>query len=252
MYMHSNLNKSLFNLNSLYKLISKYNEVDLFSKNGTYSSIKLKHSAWPNANYNFIENIFDTDAHINKFATEITSNNLPLLSLTHHQFCDEESLKKNGFYIIDKWVCMDLDIENTVIDIVNDDNISIVQEEEIDKYLSCAETVLFGNKKLNKGLFSFLLNNKVKLFAIMQNGIAISTTLTFIDENNVAGIYMVSSLKEYQGKGLGKRLMSFTLQQIKNKNVKQVTLQSTRAGVKLYTKLGFTQNQPINLIYKLK
>lgn len=64
---------------------------------------------------------------------------------------------------------------------------------------------------------------------------------TIFYSNDVAGIYNVGTLPEYQGKGVGLEMMTTTLLKAKLDGYKTAILHSTPAGIRLYEKLGFSR-----------
>ncbi|MGG1678073.1 GNAT family N-acetyltransferase [Neobacillus sp. NRS-1170] len=70
------------------------------------------------------------------------------------------------------------------------------------------------------------------------NGTAISTSSIFYN-NDVAGIYNVGTLLDYQGKGIGVEIMTTILLKAKLDGYKTAILHATPAGKRLYEKLGF-------------
>lgn len=70
------------------------------------------------------------------------------------------------------------------------------------------------------------------------NGTAIATASIFY-HNDIAGIYNIGTLTEYQGKGIGLEMMTTILLKAKLDGYKTAILHSTSAGKRLYEKLGF-------------
>ncbi len=62
-----------------------------------------------------------------------------------------------------------------------------------------------------------------------------------------AYIMNISTLPEYQKKGIGKRIMETIIEYVRENNVKKVTLHSTKAGKRLYSKLGFKDSPEMTL-----
>jgi len=69
--------------------------------------------------------------------------------------------------------------------------------------------------------------------------------IAFYDNNRTLGyafISLICVLKEYQGKGIGERLMNKCISYVKNKNFKSIKLEVDNKninGLSFYSKLGF-------------
>ncbi|MDQ0197899.1 GNAT family N-acetyltransferase [Neobacillus ginsengisoli] len=69
-------------------------------------------------------------------------------------------------------------------------------------------------------------------------GTAVTTATSFYSDG-IAGIYNVSTLPEFQGKGMGMEIMTALLLKAKLDGYKMAILHATPAGIRLYEKLGF-------------
>lgn len=65
----------------------------------------------------------------------------------------------------------------------------------------------------------------------------------YIEISNSGHIYLLFVKKDFQNSGIGRRLVDFSLKQLKQNNpeLRTVTVNSAESAVKLYTDLGFTK-----------
>lgn len=244
-------NSSIQNLHSLYRYIGSNKEVANFNRNLNFSFIQSHDSAWPNAIYDLKNNCVEEEKEIQKISHKIESKKLPALALVYNDSTNTKLLKANGFYTIEQWILMEFSLENIVE--INNTNCNIVSTEiELQNWINIVQSILFSNKKLDLKIFQYLMQTDTHLFYISQNNKIVGTTLAYIDENNVAGIYMVCINEQYRGKSLAKQLMNFTLNFLQKNKIKKVVLQSTKAGRGLYENLLFKETGITNLIYKIK
>ncbi|MCU4675384.1 GNAT family N-acetyltransferase [Catenovulum sp. 2E275] len=84
-----------------------------------------------------------------------------------------------------------------------------------------------------------LLNNpNARLFAYLDKGFIAGTAISY-QTGDVLGLHQVGVHPNYQGMGIAKKMMSHILAELKLPDIKQVSLQASKAGLKLYQQLGF-------------
>jgi GNAT superfamily N-acetyltransferase len=81
------------------------------------------------------------------------------------------------------------------------------------------------------------------------NDAPVSAVTLFINQG-VAGIYLVSTIPEARGKGLGTHMTSLALRQAKELGCELVVLHATEQGQRMYEKLGFRAHCNIG-VYRL-
>ena len=128
----------------------------------------------------------------------------------------------------------------------------IDEGDDICEWIDLVEVGLFNGNKLNFRIFEDLIKaKKVTLIALRDTGNVVGTIMIHWAEQS-AGIYMVCTKKEFRSKGIGKRLLDYSLREILNSNGKFCVLQSTYEGVVLYEKMNFKREEVINLYWKVK
>ena len=244
-------NNSIQNLHSLYQCIGNIENIVNINITDKYSFIQSYHSVWPNAIFNLKNNCIEDEIEIQKISNKIVSKQLPELVLVYNNATNTKLLKANGFYTIEQWTLMELNLETEIKNETS--NCHVVSTEiELQCWLNIAQSVLFSNKVLDIKIFQYLMQINTHLFYILHNNEVVGTTLTYVDENEVAGIYMVCINEEYRGKSFAKQLMNFTLHYLQKNKISKVVLQSTKAGLGLYKSLLFKEVGTVNLIYKIK
>lgn len=223
-------------------------------KNEVASFIKHENSAWPNVVYNIKSEKADKSL-FDSISCLIADNLLqPLV------FCDSDSVepnafKENKFLPVDQWTKMQLDLNSYVPRTIDPafSCSSILLNGRLHDWLEIVSQTLFNGKKLDLLLFSEMLAlSQFKFHIGFVRGVPVTASLVFIDNTNVAGVYMVSTLSPHQGKGYARMLLDFVFSDLLNCGVNKCVLQSTKAGLKLYTQMGFKSFGYLNLYWKLK
>ncbi|MCX5847987.1 MAG: GNAT family N-acetyltransferase [Deltaproteobacteria bacterium] len=98
-------------------------------------------------------------------------------------------------------------------------------------------------------LFDLGAQSPQKLFLAYFKGKPVATSLLFT-HNNSAGIYYVSTLPAYRNKGFGLMITQAAMQAAKDVGFKDVILQATPLGAKVYIRAGFKEYCRAD-IYKL-
>ncbi len=79
-------------------------------------------------------------------------------------------------------------------------------------------------------------------FLIYYNDIPAATSLVYCD-NDIAGIYAMSTLSQFRRKGLGRAAVQACLEVAKDHNLSYVVLYTSSMGQPLYEKMGFKVSQ---------
>jgi len=79
-----------------------------------------------------------------------------------------------------------------------------------------------------------------KLFLAYFDGKPVATSLLFT-HNNSTGIYYVSTLPTFRNKGFGLKITQAAMQAAKESGIKNVILQATPLGAKVYIRTGFKE-----------
>jgi ribosomal protein S18 acetylase RimI-like enzyme len=241
------MEKALYNLFELYRSIADCNDSVTINYFEGFAAIESSNSAWPNMIYSGSPEFLSTESQVNNFCS---FNNLPQTILVNNDFVDWNLLKSKKIYPIDKWTLMVLSRGIETVNSRDEIDIFLVQDEK-DLFCWCevVSKVLFANKIIDSKLFGS--NKEMDLVMAKIEDEVIATSLVFYDNQNVAGIYMVSVLPEYRRRGIGELLMNFSLKIALQKRVSEVVLQSTNAGLELYKKMGFQGSQNIIVGFKL-
>lgn len=250
------MDRSIANLHLLFKHIGSNHTLVNYTETDKYSSIQTMDSAWPNAIFNFNNDVLQNESEWQNLSSAIIDKKLPALCMVCSDGINSPLLKKYGFYTIEQWRLMSFDLdENPAFrnSFLENYNFGLVKSEyDLNGWVDTVRNSLFQNKQLDKNIFLFLSSSGSELIYIRKYNEIVGAAMVYYDQNETAGIYMVCINPEERGFGLGKALVIFTLEQIKKRKINKIVLQSTKAGLNLYLKTGFTASGICNLIYKIK
>ena len=100
---------------------------------------------------------------------------------------------------------------------------------------------------MNPDIFnSLFLRKECHFFLGFVNNQPVATSFLF-KKSNIAGIYLVSTLKAHRKKGVGTQMAHKCLELAKVLNSTNVELQATDSGKKIYESLGFKNYGIINV-----
>lgn len=244
-----------FNNFSLFDQLSAMEAGVISGGNDSAKFIKHESSPWPNVIYN-IKILHDEATLFSSLLQLIEGHSLQPLVFCDEVLVDPSSFKVHRFLPIDRWTKMQLDLNSFA---PQDGAPGFLSSElrggegQLQHWLDIVSRTLFNGKKLDLGLFAKMVESPdFKFHMGLFNGVPVSASLTYIDKNNIAGIYMVSTLSEYQGKGFARILLGNVLSDISREGIKTCVLQSTKAGLKLYSRMGFQSFGHLNLYWKIK
>ena len=87
-------------------------------------------------------------------------------------------------------------------------------------------------------VLSPVLDGRVRLYTAILDGVEVGTTGLFT-HLDVPGIYCVSTLREYRGRGIGAAITAIPLLEAREKGYQVGTLQASSMGYPVYKRIGF-------------
>jgi GNAT superfamily N-acetyltransferase len=168
-------------------------------------------------------------------------------------------LQNAGLRLIEKVPCMAADLNDSSLDKQIPNNITISPVKDKNDLLIWEDLSFQGFEMPQRareqyGAFvsSFDIGGQApqKLFLAYFDGKPVATSLLFV-HNNTAGIYYVSTLPAYRNKGLGLLITLAAMQAAKESGFRNVILQATPLGAKVYKQAGFKEYCHAD-VYRLK
>lgn len=154
-----------------------------------------------------------------------------------------------GLRLIIKVPCMVADLNNSLYEVKFPEDISIKEVTDKSDLILWEDISFHGFEMPQRAReqYSIFVNSfnlggqsPQRLFLAYLDGKPIATSLLFTN-NNSAGIYYVSTLPNYRNKGCGLRITQAAMQAALRAGYKDIILQATPSGEKIYTRAGFRE-----------
>ena len=234
------------NLFMLYENI--YNitpSVSLIKADGL-TSININNSVWPRYIYNIDFRSASLNERLEKIVHNIKKRKVPPFLLVGPDFISEHNhniIEDNGFIKIAEWQGMAMDMKSFTINNYKPviEIVTVGNQNQLNDWYHIVREELYSNKKLEKEIFyRFHEENNTKLFIGYAENKPVTTSMSFV-VNNVAGLYMIATKREYRKLGFGKAITHHAMKDSKQSGANICILQSTIDGYPIYKKIGFKE-----------
>jgi len=246
--------KSLGNLFSLYRAVSKRNPKAFAVENRFCSYVGCEGSVWPNLFFDFTV-VGISQEVCDCIKVEIEERKLASLLIMEENKLNLELLKKNGFFPVDKWVGMTLDLPKQYKSTGTMTGVALEEvgdNGDIDLFLEVVSAELFSGKTLERSVFASLISTGQKLYLLKVEQEVVGAAMTFFDHSGCAGLYMFCIRKPFQRNGLGKEFLDLIISRLSKQGYDKLVLQATKSGFPFYLKSKFEVIQNYYLLMKLK
>jgi len=158
-------------------------------------------------------------------------------------------LQDEGLRLIAKVPCMAADLNNSLSELKFSENISVIEVTDKNDLYFWEDISFHGFEMPQRareqyGTFvsSFTLGaqSPQRLFVACFDGKPVAISLLFTHEKS-AGIYYVSTLPDFRNKGCGLRITQAAMQAAMKAGYKDIILQATSSGEKVYARAGFKE-----------
>jgi GNAT superfamily N-acetyltransferase len=158
-------------------------------------------------------------------------------------------LQNAGLRLIEKVPCMAADLNDSASEEQLPDYITISPVKDKNDLLIWGDISFHGFEMPRRAReqygafvssFDLAAQSSQKLFLAYFDGKPVATSLLFTHKNT-AGIYYVSTLPAYRNKGFGLNITQAAMQAAKESGFRNVILQATPLGAKVYKRAGFKE-----------
>lgn len=240
------------NLYALYQTIADSFHESYIKKFTHFSVIKTQESIWPNIAYELDEE-YPGDVLIKEIITAMDGMSMKPFVIAKDSKPSVDYFKINRLWPIERWTAMQMNIPFAKKEIKIDSGIAIqnLTGEDAVSWTRIVSNSLFGGKQVNHEIFISLQETGVELVTLTFNLEIVGTTMIFLDKEGIAGLYMVCIDEKYRGKGFGRLLVEYCINQLVDLKVKKCVLHATMAGIPLYSAIGFSTGTNYNLYWKI-
>jgi ribosomal protein S18 acetylase RimI-like enzyme len=243
------------NLFSLYKGFAMAGNYTL-TVHPSYSWIKTNKSIFP-------KNIFKIDPDMNddvlsELVKMIQDDQVsPFLIFRDDKMTPAfiDRLKAKGFRQVMQWPGMAVPLQKNHTWITHDDfNIAVKKikdNEEINEWADMVEQILFNGGKLDrKTLMALILSSDLNLYIGCVDGLSAGTLLSWTNDQ-VTGLYMITTLPAFRKKGVAWQLTNTAIRDAAIAGCRYAVLESTPRGLSLYRKAGFKEYCSFSIYWML-
>ena len=158
-------------------------------------------------------------------------------------------LQDAGLRLIEKVPCMAADLSDSASEGQSPNNVTISLVKDKNDLLIWEDISFHGFEMPRRAReqygafvssFDLAAQSSQKLFLAYFDGKPVATSLLFTHKNS-AGIYYVATLPAYRNKGFGLAITQGAMQAAMQDGFKNVILQATPLGVKVYIRTGFKE-----------
>jgi ribosomal protein S18 acetylase RimI-like enzyme len=215
-----------------------------------YNAINLFDSDWPNRIYHLDKKGIDKQIILD-LLQKIERNELPNLLTVPENNELQECLESVGTF---RWFTQ----RGMAVNLTSPIRESSPDLQSIKRVESTAEAIIFAEiaskgfqYTVDPNIIEALLKNayRVKLFVGKHDDTFASCGLSFYDSKGNAGLYMIATLPQYRGLGLGRNMTIRLMNECLKEDIRFCTLQASPDGEPIYLKLGF---KPYKNIYTYK
>jgi GNAT superfamily N-acetyltransferase len=173
--------------------------------------------------------------------------------LTSDKTFDELALK-NGIRQVNLWKGMWMEKQYQFNTAQPQDDLifeRVTGPEELKDWLKVVNSELMPNKKIDFEIFrNAQLTKNYYFFRVKSDKETLSTILVFL-KDNVAGFYMLSTLASMRGKGIGRWIMTESIDYFIRNGISKFILHSTSLGYPIQKRIGFVDNCEYGIFWKV-
>lgn len=194
-----------------------------------------KNHSWPSKIFELKEPHLNINEIYTKVKNGIYPNSVSLLEnptlearLVAHNFMLKSTVK--GMY---------LNLENAIKPQTDFHSIAKVDTVSAASEFARIASLSFSCEVLPSTISSLIDSPQLKLFIGGYKSKYVSCGLVFEDDSGISGLHMIGTISKYRGLGLGKIMTNKLLFEAFENNSSKVVLVASKAGERIYSKLGF-------------
>lgn len=245
------------NLYSFYDFLGNEGEIpNYFSSD--YSWINAGIEKWPGMIYRINAKIENVNLCIQNLVKQISNQGAPKVMIHNPDAFSETftgELSSFSFKPFMLWEGMALKLISYKQNykFKNQLNIEKITNpgNQLNDWIEIVNNELLKSNNAEANLFTkFLWRNEIDMFIGYFNNVPVSTILVYYN-NNIAGLYMITTDLKHRAKGFAKQITITGIESAIEKNMEYCILHATKRGEKLYRKLDFNKYCRLVLSYKI-
>jgi hypothetical protein len=156
-----------------------------------------------------------------------------------------EIFRSCGFTVnLDDGSGMAMDLHSSLLDYQVPAPLSVIpvrDEKSLAAWVEIVNTALFGGELISYEQYydMYQLKHVTLNLGFVGDVPAATSLVIYSDKKPIATVEQISTLQEYRCRGLGTAITMASLQQMVNRGVQIAVLHATKAGERIYRKIGF-------------
>jgi len=234
------------NLYQFYEFAATMGDLELV-KERDYSWVRNRNSAWPNWTFRLNRDLLIREEFIKSLTDRIKSKEIPPFIVTREPDDTERFYALTGKYglkQINSWTGMAISKDDYKPSPPNPERHVITEVRNTEVLMDWIDVVnnsLFNSTTLEPGIVEKLFQEgPLKLYLGYENRYPVSTSMSF-ENGSTAGLYMIATMENYRGKGLGTKLTRYAMDRCFQNKTELIILHASAMGEKIYRKIGFKE-----------
>ena len=234
------------NLYQFYHFIADKGKLE-FHKDPHYSWIRNPGATWPNYVFDIDINLMTDHRFISELAGRMKRKEIPSV-IVNREPEDRDQFyhvaEQNGLRKVFEWTGMRVSKNEYINTSLNEEIIPIEEVHDhssLEKWIGIVNAALFNSKSMNISLLErFYQEPELRLYLGKSGDNMVASTLSF-EKGGIGGLYMVSTLLEYRGKGIGTKITNATIDNCFKGGAESIILHSTAIAENIYRRMGFIE-----------
>jgi GNAT superfamily N-acetyltransferase len=239
-----NIQKIERNLYSLYHNVARAAGLE-YRREDHYSWVRNPIGSWPNYVFDINLEMMTSRDFMDQLAGRMKNKEVPSIivsRLPENAGLYFEIAEKNGLREINGWTGMALQKSGFHSRGSHPAGINVEQAAEREQrcdWMEIVNSALFNSKSLSPEMTNVLDRiDGMELYTGFVSGVPVCTALSF-RQDEVAGLYMISTLSEYRGKGYGTQVTLSAIENCFASGANTIVLHASGMGENIYRSLGF-------------
>lgn len=232
------------NLYGFYTTVARAANLE-YQQEEHYSWVRNQSGLWPNYVFNIDLDMLTSKDFIDQLAGRMKLKEIPSIIVNRQPENIEsyyEIAGQNGLREIYGWTGMALEKSAFTSRAKQDTDISVMKvsgPDQVNYWMDIVNTALFNSKSLSLEMTTVLSSiNALELYLGLVSDVPVCTILSF-HQDEVTGLYMLSTLPEYRGKGYGTQTIISAIENCFGSGAGTIILHASGMGENIYRRLGF-------------
>ena len=232
------------NLYGLYTAVARAAGLE-YQQEDHYSWVRNPAGSWPSYVFDLDMDMMTSKDFIDQLAGRMRRKEIPPIIVNRLPGNAEayyEITRQNGLREIYGWTGMALEKSAFASRANKETDLKVMKvsgPDQVKYWMDIVNTALFNSKSLSSEIATVLRSIiGMELYLGLVSDVPVCTALSF-HPDEVAGLYMISTLPEYRGKGYGTLVTVSAIENCFGSGAETIILHASGMGENIYRRLGF-------------